>query len=194
MIVSVGKHRAQKVRVIAGEYKGRRLAYPDTGAIRPTMDRTREALFSAIHDRITGCVFVDLFSAGGVVGIEALSRGASMVHFVEQLPEAVECLRRNLNACNVASDRYRVHAADVFAFLDRGGLESDLDTIVFADPPYGYDKAADLLSHFDKKGYNNVLLFILEHRQIIDTTKLGSLIRSNSKRYGDTILTFWARQ
>ena len=78
----MGKSRKKQLRVIAGEYRGRILSCPADAGVRPTMERTREALFSAIQDRVGGAVFVDLFSASGGVGIEALSRGAAAVHFV----------------------------------------------------------------------------------------------------------------
>jgi 16S rRNA (guanine(966)-N(2))-methyltransferase RsmD len=194
MISGVGKRKQQHVRIIAGEFRGRRLAYPETGAIRPTMDRTREALFSVIQQRVEQCVFVDLFSAAGGVGIEALSRGASMVHFVEREPKTLECLRGNLASCGVEGDRFQIHAEDAMHFLDRGGLEALADIIIFADPPYGSDETSNLLTHFDKKDYNNVLLLMLEHRHIIDMPQVGSLVCWKSKRYGDSILTFWARQ
>jgi len=193
MMISVGKHKSHQVRVIAGDYKGRRLAYPETGAIRPTMDRTREALFSAIQGRVERCVFVDLFSAAGGVGIEALSRGASMVHFVEREPKALGCLRANLNTCGVEGDRFQIHAEDVIGFLERGGLEALANVIIFADPPYESDSVERLLSHFDEKKYNYMLLFVLEHRKAVDMPRLGLLKCSKSRHYGDAILTFWSR-
>jgi len=190
----MGKHKPNQVRVIAGEYRGRRLVYPDSEAVRPTMDRTREALFSAIQDRVGRCVFVDLFSAAGGVGMEALSRGASTVHFVEREPKTVECLRGNLETCGVEGDRFQIHAEDVMRFLDRGGLEALANIIIFADPPYDSDETSNLLTHFGKKDYNNILLLIIEHRHIIDMPQVGSLVCWKSRRYGDSTLTFWAQK
>ena len=189
----MGKRNQHRVRVIAGQYKGRRLAYPDERILRPTMDKTREALFSAIQDRIPGCVFVDLFSAAGGVGIEALSRGASMAHFVEQAPRALDCLRENLDACGVERDRYQIHAKDVYEYLERGGLRTLPDAIVFADPPYDSDDSSILLTHFRETEYKNMLLFILEHRSPVDAPELGSLKFDKTKRYGETSISFWSR-
>jgi 16S rRNA (guanine(966)-N(2))-methyltransferase RsmD len=193
MMSGMGKRNHHQVRVIAGQYKGRRLAYPNERILRPTMDKTREALFSAIQDRIPGCVFVDLFSAAGGVGIEALSRGASMVHFVEQLPEALALLRRNLDACGVDGNRYKIHDENVYNFLERSGFKALPETIVFADPPYDSDDALRLLSHFNETEYKNMLLFILEHRYPVESFDLGSLRFSKTKRYGETNLSFWSK-
>lgn len=156
------------------------------------MDRTREALFSSIQDVVSGCRFVDLYSAAGGVGIEALSRGASTVHFVERAPDALACLRRNLHACGVEGQRYRIHAQDVLDFLERGGLEAIPGAIAFADPPYEGEEASILLHHFEQRSYNNLTIFILEHRRAVEADRLGSLRRSRSKRYGDSTITIWS--
>jgi 16S rRNA (guanine966-N2)-methyltransferase len=194
MMGGVGRHKRQDVRVIAGRYKGRLLAYPRAAMLRPTMGKTREALFSAIQERLPGHVFVDLFCAAGGVGIEALSRGASVVHFVESAPQALDCLRRNLDSCRVDAARYRIHPEDVFGYLERGGLDALPDTMLFADPPYEGDFTERLLRHFGETEYENVLLFVLEHRNTIDALRLGRMVRSKTRQYGDTTLTFWSRQ
>jgi 16S rRNA (guanine(966)-N(2))-methyltransferase RsmD len=193
MMGDVGKRNQHQVRIIAGRYKGRLLSYPPLRILRPTMVKTREALFSAIQDRLHGCAFVDLFSAAGGVGIEALSRGASPVHFVEREPEALKCLRANLDTCGVEGDRYDIHETDVERYLKGGVLKTLSDAIVFADPPYDSDIESSLLTHFRETEYENVLLFILEHRTPTGDPELGSLTLNKTRNYGDTRLTFWAR-
>jgi 16S rRNA (guanine966-N2)-methyltransferase len=161
--------------------------------MRPTMDRTREALFSSIHETVPGAGFVDLFCAAGGVGIEALSRGASVVHFVEKQAAALDHLDRNLSACGTGKDRYRVHPVDVFRFLARGGLSDDSIRVVFADPPYGGDHAARVLAHFGAKSYDHIALLVLEHREPVEAAVLGPLAYDRTKKFGDSHLSFWNR-
>jgi 16S rRNA (guanine966-N2)-methyltransferase len=91
------------MRVIAGTYRSRRLIAPSGLATRPTSDRLRETLFNVLAPRIDGTVFVDLYAGSGAVGIEALSRGASLVYFVDKAPSAIAAIRSNLAALNIRS-------------------------------------------------------------------------------------------
>lgn len=125
--------------------------------------------------------------------MEALSRGASVAHFVEHEKQAIDLLRRNLDACAVQGHRYRLYREDAFGFLERGTLGTVSDAIVFADPPYEGDETSKLLAHFRETEYKNMLLLILEHRVPIDTTDIEGLQLSKTKRFGDTRLTFWSR-
>jgi 16S rRNA (guanine966-N2)-methyltransferase len=155
------------------------------------MERTREALFSAIQDRVGGAVFVDLFSASGGVGIEALSRGAAAVHFVERMPSTLELLERNLEGCDVAPGRFSIHRRDVHEYLEQGGLAPIPGAIVFADPPYGKGDGERLLTHFRETAYANIELLILEHSEPVETNALGPLKFLRTRRYGDSQLSFW---
>jgi 16S rRNA (guanine966-N2)-methyltransferase len=118
------------VRVVAGEFKGRRLHAPRGRRTRPTADRVREALFSILGD-VGGSRVLDLFAGSGALGIEALSRGASAAVFVDSDRRAVAAIRRNLEAVGAHAE---VQRRDVLAFLaSAAGGTYDL---VFADPPY----------------------------------------------------------
>src|SRR5512134_399725 len=129
------RRRTQRVTVGGGEWRGRVLAYPDDTALRPAMQRTKHSLFSSLGDTLRGAVFVDCFAGAGGVGIEALSRGAARVHFIEERRDAVLALLANLSLCAVAPTRYRVHNARVADVLLRGPNTVGDATIVFADPP-----------------------------------------------------------
>ena len=118
------------MRVIGGEHRGRRLTTPPGLDVRPTSDRVREALFSILGD-VGGLAVADLFAGSGALGIEALSRGATRVVFVESDPRAVAAIEANLEAIR-APDR-RVVRADALAWLRRAEGKYDL---VFLDPPY----------------------------------------------------------
>jgi 16S rRNA (guanine966-N2)-methyltransferase len=117
------------VRVVAGDFKGRRLYAPRGARTRPTADRVREALFSMLGD-VSGARVLDLYAGSGALGIEALSRGAVSAVFVEREQQALAALRRNLEA--VGADAV-VRQQDVLRFLARPAGTFDL---VFCDPPY----------------------------------------------------------
>jgi 16S rRNA (guanine966-N2)-methyltransferase len=117
------------VRVVAGEFKGRRLHAPRGARTRPTADRVREALFSMLGD-VSGARVLDLYAGSGALGIEALSRGAESAVFVERDQQALAALRRNLKAVGADAD---VRRQDVVRFLARPAGKFDL---VFCDPPY----------------------------------------------------------
>ena len=118
------------MRVVAGEFRGRRLHVPRGRATRPTADRVREALFSMLGD-VSGARVLDLYAGSGALGIEALSRGARSAVFVERDAPAVAAIRRNLKA--VGAEAADVRRQDVLRFLT--SCEDGFD-LVFADPPY----------------------------------------------------------
>jgi 16S rRNA (guanine966-N2)-methyltransferase len=119
------------VRVVAGEFRGRRLAAPRGARTRPTADRVREALFSMLGD-VSGARVLDLYAGSGALGIEALSRGAELAVFVERDPRAVAAIQRNLESLGVEEEVLR---EDVVRFLRRASGTFDL---VFCDPPYDW--------------------------------------------------------
>jgi 16S rRNA (guanine966-N2)-methyltransferase len=118
------------VRVVAGRLGGRRINAPRGRATRPTSDRVREALFSLLGP-VEGASVLDLFAGSGALGIEALSRGAAAVDFVETDARAVAAIRANLDALGL--ERARVHRRDALGYLRAGAGPYDL---IFADPPY----------------------------------------------------------
>jgi 16S rRNA (guanine966-N2)-methyltransferase len=117
------------VRVVAGEFRGRRLAAPRGVRTRPTADRVREALFSMLGD-VSGARVLDLYAGSGALGIEALSRGAESAVFVERDPRAVAAIERNLASIGL---RERVVRSDALRFL---ATDQGMFDLVFCDPPY----------------------------------------------------------
>ena len=117
------------MRIVAGDFKGRRLHAPRGGRTRPTADRVREALFSMLGD-VSGAHVLDLYAGSGALGIEALSRGAGGALFVERDQRALAALRRNLDAVGAHAD---IRRQDAMRFLARPEGWFDL---VFCDPPY----------------------------------------------------------
>jgi 16S rRNA (guanine966-N2)-methyltransferase len=121
------------VRVISGRWGGRRLQAPPGDATRPTSDRVREALFSVLGDRVDDARVLDLFAGSGALGLEALSRGAAEVTFVDSGPAALKALRANLAALGAEAEVRRQDARRFLASASAGARQYDL---VFLDPPY----------------------------------------------------------
>jgi 16S rRNA (guanine966-N2)-methyltransferase len=134
------------VRIIAGDLKGRRLEVPDWTGLRPTSDKLRETLFNVLGGRTPGARVLDGYAGTGAIGVEALSRGAGHVTFVEADPRAAQLVARNLDRCAVTG-RYaiiRARFADAAARLDPRSFD-----LVLLDPPY---RAAELQAALDAAG------------------------------------------
>lgn len=123
------------MRVIAGRFGGRRLAAPRGSATRPTADRVREALFSMLGD-VGGASVLDLFAGTGALGIEALSRGAASVVFVERERSALSALSANLAALGLQAPQAQVRARDALVALREAAEAGETYDLVFLDPPY----------------------------------------------------------
>jgi len=179
------------MRVIAGSAGGIRLAVPKRG-VRPTMDRVKTAIFSSLGDAVIGARVLDLFAGSGALGIEALSRGASSVVFVEGDGESAEIIEGNLAKTKLKG---RIRQQDAFDFL-RHASGAELFDIVFADPPY--EKTEDGERFTEKLLANEDLsrlvdpggIFVLEKHpgEALPDTTLWRVIRQ--KTYGATEVLF----
>jgi|SRR5689334_21731567 16S rRNA (guanine966-N2)-methyltransferase len=132
------------MRVIAGSHRGRRLSGPQGTSLRPTSDKVREALFSILGTRILGGRFLDLYAGTGAVGIEALSRGAAVVTFVESDPKAVQVMRKNLTTCGLL-EQADLRVGLTQTFFRRPQWWNGPYDVLFADPPYAVKEAVDLV-------------------------------------------------
>lgn len=176
------------LRVIAGELGGRRIRAPAGRGTRPTPERVREAWFSALGGRLSGLAVLDLFAGSGALGIEALSRGAARVRFVESDRRAAGVIRDNLQELGVEG-RAEVTVADCFAFLagPRGGGERY--AVALADPPYGSGEGRRLLERFVRDPFADLLC--LEHG-VGTADELREVASPDWHRtYGDTALSFF---
>lgn len=124
--------RSSQVRIIGGQWRSRRLEFPDLPGLRPTPDRVREALFNWLAPILPGARCLDLFAGSGALGIEALSRGAAEVVFVEHHPRAVRALCENL--ARLKAEGARVEQAEALAWLRQSEAPFE---IVLLDPPFG---------------------------------------------------------
>lgn len=173
------------LRIVAGELGGRFIEAPPGRRTRPTPERVREAWFNALGDRVVGARTLDLFAGSGALGIEALSRGAAHVHFVESDSRAGAVLRRNLASLELLG-RSRVSRRDAFSFLEELRSRGERFDLALADPPYGSDAARRLAAAFREAPF--AALLCLEH----DPGGLGSEGVVWERRYGDTELSFLA--
>jgi 16S rRNA (guanine966-N2)-methyltransferase len=124
------------LRIVAGDWRGRKLIVPRGLDIRPTQERVREALFSRLINWVQEAEVVDLFAGSGALGFEALSRGARHCTFVENGRPALKALETNLNQLG-AGGKSRIIKRDVFDLLERGKAKIENVGLLFADPPYG---------------------------------------------------------
>jgi 16S rRNA (guanine(966)-N(2))-methyltransferase RsmD len=174
------------MRVIAGEFRSRKLKSITGAATRPTPDRLRETLFDILAPRIEGAVVVDAYAGTGAVGIEALSRGAAHAYFLEKNRHAIEVIRENLAGLAVEA-RATVLAGPVLVTLAR--VKGD---IVFLDPSYELDREYGLAMAI--LGDHPPVLVVVQHsvRTALGDA-YGRLTRSRVVRQGDNALTFYSR-
>src|SRR4029453_16529223 len=135
------------MRVIAGKYRGRKLKSPPSLQTRPTSDRLRETLFNVLAPRIEDTRFLDLCAGSGAVGIEALSRGASHVTFLDRSRRMCKLIEANVELCRIPEEQWEIYYSEANEFL-RQSKDERWD-IVYFDPPYKEDylKTLQLLSH-----------------------------------------------
>lgn len=128
------KRKSNSVRIIAGQYRSRKLDFPTLEGLRPTADRVRETLFNWLQDSIQGETCLDLFAGSGALGFEALSRGASQVDFIEQNATAAKSIRENIE--RLGAKQGDVFCCDALQWLDSHAQESQKYGLVFLDPPF----------------------------------------------------------
>jgi 16S rRNA (guanine966-N2)-methyltransferase len=177
------------VRIIAGALKGRRLEAPDWPGLRPTSDKLRETLFNVIAPRIEAARVLDGYAGTGAVGIEALSRGASHVTFVENDARAVRLIEANLARCGMPPDRCVIIRARLAQAAER--LAAQHFDILFLDPPYGAQELNDALASVEALvGRDSVV--ILEHaKRDAAPERAGRLTRTRNLSSGDSSLAFY---
>uniref|UniRef100_A0A7C1FE60 16S rRNA (Guanine(966)-N(2))-methyltransferase RsmD n=1 Tax=Ammonifex degensii TaxID=42838 RepID=A0A7C1FE60_9THEO len=181
------------MRVIAGTAKRCRLVGPAGRSIRPTPERVREALFSILAARIPKACFLDLFAGTGSVGIEALSRGAARVIFVERNERAVNLIRENLRRTGLAGPRAIVYQQDSLAALNILARKGERFDVIYIDPPYrkGYEyKALGLIATKNLLVPEGLAIAESDWRNELPQ-EIGSLVLWRRARYGDTLLSFY---
>jgi 16S rRNA (guanine(966)-N(2))-methyltransferase RsmD len=189
------------MRIIAGTYRSRVLEAPPGLRTRPTSDRLRETLFNVLAPRIQASAFLDLYAGSGAAGIEAISRGAASVTFVERAPAALKALHGNLARLQITSG-FRVHAGSVAAFLHsilNGKPKPEPHEVVFLDPPYEaaheYTATLSLLGGAAASLLAPDAIVIAEHRRKHPLgERYGRLTRTRLLEQGDAALSFFVAE
>ena len=185
------------MRIIAGTYRSRTLEAPAGLATRPTSDRLRETLFNVLAPRIHDAAFLDLYAGSGAVGIEAMSRGAAHVIFVERAPAALKVLRANLARLQM-KERFHIHTGSAASSLRKpqAGSPTPAFDIIFLDPPYDaageYAVTLNLLGGTAAALLNAGAVVIAEHRrkQHLEL-RYGHLECTRLLEQGDAALSFY---
>ncbi|MGM0502566.1 MAG: 16S rRNA (guanine(966)-N(2))-methyltransferase RsmD [Bacillota bacterium] len=179
------------MRIIAGKDKGRRLKRRDGRDVRPTSDRAKEALFNILGTEVVGTRFLDLFSGFGGIGLEALSRGAYEVVFIDQSEENIEIINQNINMLN-HQDETEVITADVSQSL--GLLRGDFD-LIFMDPPYSeenlYYKTLEQIEKYNLLHPTGIIIIEHHSKLELDLPPKYDIIKERS--YGNAALTLVKR-
>jgi 16S rRNA (guanine966-N2)-methyltransferase len=180
------------MRIIAGEFKGRRLITPRGRTTRPTADQVRTALMDALQPWLADAHFLDLFAGAGGVGLEALSRGAVQATFVERDAEALRALETNIRTLGLQT-RTRLLRQGVASALDRLGREGARYGLAFLDPPYDHAGAVQTALALLTRG--SLLepggLVIVQHPSKDPPNPMEGLAITRSRKFGETTLTFF---
>ena len=181
------------MRITGGIHRGRVLKVPDGLEVRPTQDRVREALFNILMHDIAGARFLDVFAGSGAVGLEAVSRGAASVTFVERSPRHVAYIKSNAAMLKLAPE---IVQADAYQYL--AGFSGNPFDIVYADPPYALGEEQGFEVVLKNLAERNVLkpggLFIAETTFRMTATDLPGWDLCRDREYGKTRLIIWRRR
>ena len=200
------------MRVIAGTFRGRRLVAPKGNRIvRPTADRVKESVFSILQKQIVDAKFLDLCAGTGNMGIEALSRGARHITFLERDPRCIQIIERNLRICGLTTEPRAAHkSTDTICLLRRDAVKGITDLqkqaavfeVIYFDPPYatGLQGGSELYTACLASLAENSLLrtngtLLVEHaKQFVIPDTIGNLTRSRQANYGDTVVSFYQKE
>jgi 16S rRNA (guanine(966)-N(2))-methyltransferase RsmD len=184
------------MRVIAGKFKGRRIVAPKGMSVRPLADRVKESLFSILRHEVVDSAFLDLCAGSGNVGIEALSRGAGAVTFIDRNTLCIRTIARNLEECGISIDDpqvavLRMDALKGLKYLS--GNKSKFD-IIFLGPPYHSKILLKSLQQISELGllFPGGLAIAEHHRKEHLPDGIHQLMLFRRKRYGDTMLSFYS--
>jgi len=182
------------MRIIGGEYRSRSIAMPRGVKMRPTQDKVREAMFNILGD-INGKKVLELFAGSGAFGIEAISRGAGSVTFVDNNFRCVQTIKSNLKTLGVPDSRYNIIKANALSFPAKFGAGGEKFDIVFLDPPYYMDMAKKCLINMDSYDIvSPVGLVMVEHfkKDALDV-ELGRFVFVDKRGYGNALITILRR-
>jgi 16S rRNA (guanine966-N2)-methyltransferase len=181
------------MRVISGIYKGKKLESSNNLHIRPTTNRVKEYIFNILDDFPVNKTVVDIFSGSGGLGIEAISRGADKVCFVDKSGESLNILQKNISACNIPNHKFQIIKKDAIKFVKQYNMSFDLYLI---DPPFDYPSLQQFLDILIKnRKFSNKSMVVLEHEisnPIDEASNFYEIIKK--KKFGRSIVNFMIKK
>ena len=182
------------MRIISGRFKGRVLASFQADHIRPTTDRVKETLFNKWMHSLDEARVLDLFSGTGSLGLEALSRGASHVQFVEINLKSIDILKKNTALLKVPNSEYSILKSDVITFLNK--YKGEAFDLILIDPPFTEKMAHDVMSALAKSACfkEETLIAIESQKKEKMENEYPPLYRYNLNDYGDKVLSFFTKK
>jgi 16S rRNA (guanine(966)-N(2))-methyltransferase RsmD len=183
------------MRIIAGKAKGRNIKAKNRLATRPTLSRVKASLFDILGEKVKGAYFLDLYSGTGNIGLEALSRGAKKVVFVENNLTQVKIIKQNISSLNFSKEQTSVYKKDVIKSIELL-LQKEKFNIIYLAPPFLKDLCLPTLFALAK---NNILkrdgiIGVEHHKKEILPEVIESLRLTRQKRYGDIMISFYTIQ
>ncbi|MFZ7121162.1 MAG: 16S rRNA (guanine(966)-N(2))-methyltransferase RsmD [Eubacteriaceae bacterium] len=183
------------MRVITGIAKGKRLINPKDNRIRPTTDRIKESLFNIINPFVNDSIFIDCFSGTGAIGVEAISRGAKEVYFIDNHNESIGIVRKNLQITDFR-DKSKILQMDIISAISELSSKSVKADIIFMDPPYNLDIITSILTEIS---INNILKdegkIIVEHDKDYSPQEIiNDFIIYDIRKYGNTSVSFYKKR
>ena len=184
----------KNIRIIAGTDRGRKIWGPSDRSIRPATGIVKEYMFNILHDAVPGARVLDLFAGTGNLGIEALSRGADSVLFVDDYPKAVELIHKNISLLSLPTEKSKIIKSDAMKFIgapprDRGSFD-----IIFADPPFPYNQTAEIVNLIDGTDIlkSDGFFIVRYNRDIHGDLRLAKLHEVKYREFGDSMISVFA--
>jgi 16S rRNA (guanine(966)-N(2))-methyltransferase RsmD len=182
------------MRIIGGEYKSRLIQMPKGVEIRPTQDRVREAIFNILGD-VNDKKVLDIFAGSGAFGLEAISRGAAYVSFIDVSSKCTGTIRQNLDSLAIEDYQYDIYRGNAFAVLPRLEKEGSVFDLVFLDPPYYKEMAKKCLICLDCYDIlsPNALIVAEHFRKDSLEAEFEVIGLEKERAYGDTVITIFRK-
>lgn len=192
------------MRIIAGRFRGRKLASFDADHIRPTTDRVKESIFNKLQGHFDGARVLDLFSGTGNLALECLSRGASYVEAVEMSRKSIAIIQKNIELLQIEKNEIRVVCDDVLKYLraNKGPTDFTAFDIVLADPPFTKTMADEVLKALAESsvvGQETVVMIEASSHELVEERypcngPLKPLVRFDQRDYGDKKISYFQRE
>jgi 16S rRNA (guanine(966)-N(2))-methyltransferase RsmD len=185
---------AKNIPIIAGTQRGRKLWGPSDRSIRPATGMIKEYMFNILQSAVNGAQVLDLFSGTGNLGLEALSRGAESALFVDSSPQAIELIHKNIALLPELKGKTRVLKSDAMKFIKNPPRDRNSFDIIFADPPFPYEKTAAVVNTIDGAEImkEDGIVIVRYNRDIRDELRLARLTGIKYREFGDSRISIFA--